>query len=133
MPLLVNTKLQEDLSYIYRLPNVHSLKKMDEVFMPSIDNRKKDSTTDLDLSNKIKHAQMLQELLLVLAICNTVVVSKHPHYDLVSISFLDVTWKVNRLSSPPKRRVFYSVFPQFDIIRHVRLLRLNSMEGFWKV
>lgn len=85
MPLLINTKLQEDLSYIYRLPSVNSLKKADDVFVPSLDNRRRDaSAADQELSGKIRHAQMLQELLLVLALCNTVLVSKHPHYDVVS-------------------------------------------------
>lgn len=90
MPLMVNSKLQEDLSYIYRLSNPNSLKKTSDVFTPLFDNRRKDSVhLEPDISGKIKHAQMLQELLLILALCNTVVVSKHPHHDVVSIRFLN--------------------------------------------
>lgn len=82
MPVIANSKLQEDLSYIHRL---NSLKKPNEVLF-SMSERRRESANhqESELTGKIKHAQVLQELLLVLAICNTVVVSKHPHHDVVS-------------------------------------------------
>lgn len=36
------------------------------------------------LVGRSAHSQKLQEFLLVLAICNTVVVARHPHHDMVS-------------------------------------------------
>ncbi|KAK6617728.1 hypothetical protein RUM43_013956 [Polyplax serrata] len=84
MPVIANSKLQEDLSYIHRL---NSLKKPNEVLF-SMSERRRESANhqESELTGKIKHAQVLQELLLVLAICNTVVVSKHPHHDVMNAS-----------------------------------------------
>lgn len=82
MPVIVNSNLQEDLSYVHK---INSLKKSQDTLTPLSDNRRKDVFhQDQDISGKMKHAQVLQELLIVLAICNTVVVSKHPHHDVVS-------------------------------------------------
>lgn len=81
MPVIVNSKLKEDLSYISQV----SYFKKNDMFMPLSDIRKKEiNYVEQDIFSKVKHAQVLQELLLVLAICNTVVVSKHPHHDVVS-------------------------------------------------
>lgn len=79
VPLMVNSKLQEDLSFIRNVPV-----RLNESFPVLRDNRKNFQHADQDIAGRAKHAQGLQELLLVLAICNTVVVSKHPHYDVVS-------------------------------------------------
>lgn len=37
------------------------------------------------LVGRSAHSQKLQEFLLVLAICNTVVVARHPHHDMVRL------------------------------------------------
>ncbi|XP_023711362.1 probable phospholipid-transporting ATPase VD isoform X3 [Cryptotermes secundus] len=63
MPLLVNTQLQEDLC--------------------QVDLRQAPERSDL---RQILHAQRIQEFLLLLSVCNTVVVSRHPHHDMMDAS-----------------------------------------------
>jgi hypothetical protein len=65
MPLLVNTQLQEELHQI-------DLRHVPE----------RSHQSDL---RQVTHAQRIQEFLLLLAVCNTVVVSRHPHHDTVNL------------------------------------------------
>lgn len=65
VPLLVNTQLQEEL---------HQL-----------DVRHVPERSHLSDLRQVTHAQRIQEFLLLLAVCNTVVVSRHPHRDTVSL------------------------------------------------
>lgn len=64
MPLLVNPQLQEEL---YQLNLQHVLEESGQGDM-----------------RQAPHAQRIQEFLLLLAVCNTVVVSRHPHHDMVN-------------------------------------------------
>jgi phospholipid-translocating ATPase len=68
MPLLVNPQLQEELYHLnlQRVPEQSSISDM----------------------RHITHAQRIQEFLLLLAVCNTVVVSRHPHHDMVNDSLI---------------------------------------------
>jgi phospholipid-translocating ATPase len=68
MPLLVNPQLQEELHQL-------NLQHVPE----------QGSQGDM---RQVPHAQRIQEFLLLLAVCNTVVVSRHPHHDMVSNSML---------------------------------------------
>ena len=65
VPLLVNTQLQEEL---------HQL-----------DLRHVPERSHLSDLRQVTHAQRIQEFLLLLAVCNTVVVSRHPHHDMVNL------------------------------------------------
>ncbi|KAL0267650.1 UNVERIFIED_CONTAM: hypothetical protein PYX00_009855 [Menopon gallinae] len=98
VPLMVNSKLQEDLSFIRNVPV-----KLNENFPTLRDNRRNFQNADPDITGRAKHAQSLQELLLVLAICNTVVVSKHPHHDVMNASGVIET-AVN-YKPPPKKQL----------------------------
>ncbi|KDR21129.1 putative phospholipid-transporting ATPase VD, partial [Zootermopsis nevadensis] len=66
MPLLVNPQLQEEL---YQLNLQHVLEESGQGDM-----------------RQAPHAQRIQEFLLLLAVCNTVVVSRHPHHDMMNAS-----------------------------------------------
>lgn len=66
VPLLVNTQLQEEL---------HQL-----------DLRHVPERSHLSDLRQVTHAQRIQEFLLLLAVCNTVVVSRHPHHDTMNAS-----------------------------------------------
>nr|CAD7452425.1 unnamed protein product [Timema tahoe] len=66
MPILVNPRLQEELSLLE--PN---------------------SLTENGTRRELRfnsHPQRLQEFLLLLAVCNTVVVARHPHHDMMNAS-----------------------------------------------
>ena len=72
MPIVPNPNLQADLKMVALDPPPVNAK--------AEDGRRQESCGPVLVS----HAQRLQEFLLVLAICNTVVVSRHAHHDSVS-------------------------------------------------
>ncbi|KAJ4435962.1 hypothetical protein ANN_18585 [Periplaneta americana] len=66
MPLMVNPQLQEELHHL----DVHQVSE-------------RGNMSDM---RHVPHSQRIQEFLLLLAVCNTVVVSRHPHHDIPILS-----------------------------------------------
>lgn len=91
IPVSVNPLLQEELAQLgmpLKSKDTSSVAQaMVSELVPtqSLSDSAKDAggAASAALVGRSAHSQKLQEFLLVLAICNTVVVARHPHHDMV--------------------------------------------------